>query len=244
MKLVKVIGLWIVTCFFVIIALGSLPSFACFTSIIVTLLLAPINKWQNFLCRFVKGKLKTIAIIVLVIATLFTLPRTDAPVSIDSPGKTSSISTNESATNSTVPSTTQHTSVPTIPPTTTPTINPPHIHSFNNATCTNPKTCSCGATEGIPNGHDWQNATCSEPKTCAVCGATNGLTLGHNFSDGECTICGKADPNYERETMVWIPKKGGTKYHSHSGCSNMDNPEQVTQSEAESRGFTRCKKCY
>lgn len=43
--------------------------------------------------------------------------------------------------------------------------------------------------------------------------------------------------------MVWIPKSG-TKYHSHSGCSNMKNPSQVTKAEAEDRGYTPCKKCW
>lgn len=46
------------------------------------------------------------------------------------------------------------------------------------------------------------------------------------------------------EPMVWIPTKGGTKYHKKSTCSGMDGPEQVTISEAEARGFTPCKKCY
>lgn len=45
------------------------------------------------------------------------------------------------------------------------------------------------------------------------------------------------------ETMVWIPSSG-SKYHSHSGCSNMKNPTQVTESQAEARGFTPCKRCW
>ena len=119
-----------------------------------------------------------------------------------------------------------------------------HTHNWINATCTAPKTCSCGAKEGAANGHTWQNATCSQPKTCTVCGTTSGLTTGHHFSDGKCTLCGKDDPDYVRVTMVWIPTKGGTKYHSKSSCSNMDNPEKVTKSQAESLGFTPCKRCY
>lgn len=45
------------------------------------------------------------------------------------------------------------------------------------------------------------------------------------------------------EAMVWIPNSG-KKYHSYSGCSNMKNPSQVTKSQAESMGFTPCKKCW
>ena len=48
----------------------------------------------------------------------------------------------------------------------------------------------------------------------------------------------------QTETMVWIPTNGGTKYHSKSSCSNMDNPQQVTLSEAQARGFTPCGRCY
>ncbi|MBC8569439.1 hypothetical protein [Zongyangia hominis] len=44
--------------------------------------------------------------------------------------------------------------------------------------------------------------------------------------------------------MVWIPTNGGTKYHSNPNCSGMDGPRQVTVEEAESLGFTPCKKCY
>lgn len=43
--------------------------------------------------------------------------------------------------------------------------------------------------------------------------------------------------------MVWIPKSG-SKYHSRSSCSNMKNPTQVSKSEAISRGYEPCKKCY
>lgn len=119
-----------------------------------------------------------------------------------------------------------------------------HIHTFRDATCTNPRTCTtCGETEGNAKGHDWKDATCSEPKTCTVCGNTSGLTAGHHFYDGECTYCGKADPDYIRETMVWIPNSGA-KYHSHSSCSNMKNPSKVTKSYAESCGYTPCQKCH
>ncbi len=45
------------------------------------------------------------------------------------------------------------------------------------------------------------------------------------------------------EDMVWIPESG-SKYHSKSTCSNMNNPSQVTKSRAESLGYTPCKRCY
>lgn len=47
----------------------------------------------------------------------------------------------------------------------------------------------------------------------------------------------------ETEEMVWIPASG-SKYHSRSSCSGMNDPTQVTISEAQSRGYTACKKCH
>ncbi len=46
-----------------------------------------------------------------------------------------------------------------------------------------------------------------------------------------------------RDTMVWIPKTG-SKYHSDPECSNMKDPTQVSLSQAESMGYTPCKKCW
>lgn len=51
-------------------------------------------------------------------------------------------------------------------------------HSWNEATCTEPRTCSkCGETEGEPVDHDWLHATHDRPETCAKCGATQGEVL-------------------------------------------------------------------
>lgn len=47
----------------------------------------------------------------------------------------------------------------------------------------------------------------------------------------------------ETEDYVWIPQKG-KKYHSRSSCSNMKDPTKIKKSEAESRGYDPCKKCY
>ena len=47
-----------------------------------------------------------------------------------------------------------------------------------------------------------------------------------------------------QEVMVWVPTKGGTKYHADQSCSGMDDPRLVTKSQAKQEGFTACKKCY
>ena len=44
--------------------------------------------------------------------------------------------------------------------------------------------------------------------------------------------------------LVWIPTKGGTKYHKESTCSSMQDPKQVSKTDAEQQGFTPCKRCY
>ena len=58
------------------------------------------------------------------------------------------------------------------------TLGEEHVHEWEDATCTEPKTCkTCGATEGEALGHDWKDATTEAPKTCSRCGATEGEKL-------------------------------------------------------------------
>ena len=51
-----------------------------------------------------------------------------------------------------------------------------------------------------------------------------------------------AEPEPEVE-MVWIPSSG-SRYHSSSTCSNMNNPTQVTLDEAIAMGYTPCQRCH
>lgn len=44
--------------------------------------------------------------------------------------------------------------------------------------------------------------------------------------------------------LVWVPVNGGTKFHTHSGCSNIKSPMQVTRETAEANGYSPCKRCY
>ncbi len=64
-------------------------------------------------------------------------------------------------------------------------------HSWKNATCTEPKTCSsCGKTEGLSNGHVWNtsHATCIEDKHCLVCGVVAEELKDHDLLDATCTL--------------------------------------------------------
>ncbi len=71
-----------------------------------------------------------------------------------------------------------------------------HIHNYKPATCTQPKTCSCGDIFGVANGHSWNNATCTAPKQCKTCGVIQGTSLGHSWQNAtcskakECKVCG------------------------------------------------------
>ena len=48
----------------------------------------------------------------------------------------------------------------------------------------------------IAHEHTWVDATCTAPKTCSVCKATEGTPLQHKYSNNECEYCGSQDPAY------------------------------------------------
>ena len=135
------------------------------------------------------------------------------------------------------------------------TTQPPHVHQFSAATCTTPKTCSCGATEGIANGHKWEEANCTSPKTCLVCKITEGAAAGHIWTDAtyispkSCSVCGKTEGN-----PLDIPGKenyhghvytGGSysvKYHYEEHCAGK-NSHEITWDEVVRRGLGPCGTC-
>ncbi len=51
--------------------------------------------------------------------------------------------------------------------------------------------CGTESTEPIPaNGHSFSNATCTTPATCSTCGATEGEALAHDYFEDVCLNCG------------------------------------------------------
>ncbi|MBR2986252.1 MAG: hypothetical protein IKC58_06610, partial [Clostridia bacterium] len=83
-----------------------------------------------------------------------------------------------------------------------------HTHQFADATCTTPKTCSCGLTEGEALGHtekvvDATPATCTQSgltagKVCSVCNEVlvaqqSVAATGHTEpnAQGRCATCGE-----------------------------------------------------
>ena len=44
--------------------------------------------------------------------------------------------------------------------------------------------------------------------------------------------------------VCWVPRKGGTKYHTSPTCSGMDDPICTTVDTAEACEFEACKRCH
>lgn len=72
-----------------------------------------------------------------------------------------------------------------------------HEHTWGEATCTQPKTCSeYGETEGEILEHIWVDATCAKAKYCSECGAIEGEALPHTLKEANyqqpetCEVCG------------------------------------------------------
>lgn len=257
LKILKKIGLWTAVSILLIMSFASINTFACIFGFIAIAIILPIDKWQSLLKKFLKTPVKIVSLVVAILAMLVIIGvsngNTDADNPVDTITPTQTTSTIFIATETTEPTSASSTSAyTTTSETTTVSISTTasqsttvHTHTFSNATCISPKTCSvCGETTGNANGHTWKAATCTSAKTCSVCGETSGYATGHSYSYGKCSVCGIEDQDYVSEAMVWIPTRGGTKYHSHSSCSNMNGPRHVTISEAISLGFEPCKKCY
>ncbi|MGN0338677.1 MAG: hypothetical protein ACI4EE_14380 [Lachnospiraceae bacterium] len=116
-----------------------------------------------------------------------------------------------------------------------------HEHTFSEATCTEPKTCTvCGATEGEPVGHSFEDATCTRPATCSICGATRGSKLDHDWIDATCTApstcsrCGetKGEPlEHVVENGEIISEPTCTEPGEIKGICSMCNQEVVAKLE-------------
>ena len=51
--------------------------------------------------------------------------------------------------------------------------------------------CNNSYTQIIKASHTWKNATCTTPKTCSKCNETSGNALGHTTNGTKCSRCGK-----------------------------------------------------
>lgn len=176
--------------------------------------------------------MKKLTITALVVTLLFGLC---ACADVDTPdtAPTDSIQTTLGKTESVADDTTQTTPptsvAPTEAPTTEPTTEPPHTHSFTAATCTKPRTCSCGETEGTAKGHRWEDATYTTPKKCSACGITEGNPLD---------VPGKE--NYHGH--VYTGGSSSKKYHYEANCAGK-NSHEITWEEVQRRNLGPCGTC-
>lgn len=75
------------------------------------------------------------------------------------------------------------------------------------------------STEEPTHTHKWSKATCTSPKTCS-CGETSGSPLGHSFSNGKCSRCGAKDPNYQEPTPPAHTHSYSSKVTTEATCTS------------------------
>ena len=75
------------------------------------------------------------------------------------------------------------------------------------------------STEEPVHTHTWSKATCTSPKTCS-CGETSGSPLGHSFSNGKCSRCGAKDPNYQEPTPPAHTHSYSSKITTEATCTS------------------------
>ena len=107
---------------------------------------------------------------------------------------------------------------------------PEHEHTWEDATCTTPKTCSeCGATEGDPLGHA-EETIAGKEATCTEAGFTEGK---------KCSVCGKVT-----EVQEPIPEKGH-KYDNACdvNCNVCDVSREVGDHVYDNACDADCNEC-
>ncbi len=67
---------------------------------------------------------------------------------------------------------------------------------------------------------------------------------GESEAESQNPIVTQPQQEEAQSVMVWIPTKGGKKYHCKSTCSGMIDPQRVSINTAIAKGFTACKRCY
>ena len=106
-------------------------------------------------------------------------------------------------------------------------------------------TCDlCGETktEAVdPNGHSWKDATCTDPETCSVCGATQGEALGHSWNEGEITTA----PDCENEGVKTYTCDlcGETKTEAVAATGHTEVADEAVAPGCESTGLTAGSHC-
>jgi len=223
----KPIIMWILTGFFAISALVFMPSFASFVAIAAAIILAPIHTWQELLGKYIGGALKTIIVIVMTIVIAFSAPDTETDDRSDRQDRNAIVeSTASTSQPTTIPDDTKATDVEPTDTETVPAETEPVQTEPAPVVTTPPETEPALVVTAPPETEPAPVVTTPPETESAPVVTTPPATEG--FS----------------EQMVWIPTKGGQRYHSHSGCSGMEDPAYVTITDAKNAGFTPCGRCY
>lgn len=234
MRIIKNILRWILIAMCLLALLGyglfSVSGLAGLVIAVLALPVAPIRTlWSKILPpdspRFAKGAILVAAFLVLLAA---------------SPSTSGENSTQEVAAEPTP-------AVATASPSPTPTVTPsPTPVPTPTATAAPTPSATPQPTE-VPTPVPTQAPVATELPSAASAGNAENAT-----AQNEAPAAVQAE-TYGADATATAPQSGtvyvagsgnGKKYHSTPTCSNMKDPVALTQSEAEARGYTPCKKCY
>ncbi len=222
-KAVSNVLLWLLAVFFFLIFLVETAPLSRILALIFAVLVAPVSFVQNTLLKVnFKGAAKAFGLFALFLAVVFTSESASGnePVSMVSPAVYASEPT--------------ETEIPIIVETTKTQTEPTAAPEPTEAPTTVPETEPETVPQTVPTV-----PTAAEPTIEPV----TEPTAAPETEPTQATTT-ETESSEPQEEMVWIPTGGGKKYHSRPGCSNMNNPQEVTISQAEARGFTPCKRCY
>lgn len=231
LSLSKTVLMWACSVTLLLWALIFLPSLGSLIFFVAGVLLLPIKKVQQRIpIKKCKGLIAAVLFVVGVYATP-TTPTEDSTAQLPatSPNAVEESVADESdmaivpANAASVSPEAESTPTPTVKPTVAP-VKKPAVHHEDSTANVSQNTDANVVHENSGNTTPAQSA----PEVPAT--------------TPEPVVTPAPQPEPQGQ-MVWIPQSG-KKYHSHPGCSNMNNPTQVTKEKATQMGYTPCKKCY
>ncbi len=89
-------------------------------------------------------------------------------------------------------------------------------------------------TEVPATGHSWSDATCTAPKTCSVCDATEGEALGHNYTSEVTTPATCTQPGVKTYTCSTC----GDSYTEEIEATGHSYTSKVTAPTCTEQGYT------
>lgn len=106
-----------------------------------------------------------------------------------------------------------------------------------------------GVSDAIRNGIPQEGLLASSETGANYPSAGSSASSGPSSASGGTSSSGGTSvtvPTHSETegNLVWVPANGGTKYHSRSGCSQMEDPIQVSIETAKAHGYTACGRCH